>query len=96
MLSRSERGLEFLHRRELSRFVVVYAEKWVGRMDYVLYGENAHLVHTEVDPAWRGRQIASVLTEFAITELMAEGLRIVAECPFAVAYLKRHPIIYGD
>ncbi len=76
--------------------MVVDAEKTVGRLDYVLHGEKAHLVHTEVDPALRGQQIASLLTEFAIRELMAKGLRIVAECPFVVAYLKRHPIIYGD
>ena len=96
MALRSESEFEFVHRRELSRFVVRDGEHPIGRLDYVMRGGNAHLVHTEVDPARRGQQIASLLTEFALRELQSEGTGIVAECPFVVAYLKRHPLESGD
>ena len=95
MVPQRNPDLEFSHLRDRSRFVVRSGETTIGRVDYVMKLGNAHVVHTEVDPAWRGQQIASLMTEFAIRELTAAGTRIIAECPFVIAYLKRHPMDSG-
>jgi|GEM_PF-5629100 len=95
MASQRNPELEFSHLQDRSRFVVRSGETTIGRLDYVMKLGNAHLVHTEVDPAWRGQQIASLMTEFAIRELTAAGTGIIAECPFVIAYLKRHPMDSG-
>jgi predicted GNAT family acetyltransferase len=49
------------------------------------------LVHTEVNAAFRGRQIAVQLTRFGIKELRDMGFEIVAVCPFVISYMKRYP-----
>jgi predicted GNAT family acetyltransferase len=48
------------------------------------------LVHTEVPPALRGRHIANVLAKAAVDRGRAEGLQIVAVCPFVKMYLRKH------
>jgi predicted GNAT family acetyltransferase len=48
------------------------------------------LVHTEVPPALASRRIGDMLVEAALESGHREGLRIVAECPFARAYLRKH------
>jgi predicted GNAT family acetyltransferase len=48
------------------------------------------LVHTEVPPAVRGRHLADTLAKAAIAAARAEGLRVVAVCPFVKAYLRKH------
>jgi len=49
------------------------------------------IVHTEVPPALRGRHLGDVLVKAALARAHAEGLPVVAVCPFARAYLRRHP-----
>ena len=49
------------------------------------------VVHTEVPPPLRGRHLGDVLVKAALERAHAEGLRVVAVCPFARAYLRRHP-----
>jgi predicted GNAT family acetyltransferase len=50
------------------------------------------LVHTEVPAALRGRHLADTLANAAIDRGHAEGLQIVAVCPFVKAYLRKHPM----
>jgi hypothetical protein len=65
-----------------------------GHVAYLIY-ERAHdtltLVHTEVPEQLRGRRIGETLVKAALETARAAGLRIVAICPFARAYLHKHP-----
>jgi predicted GNAT family acetyltransferase len=47
------------------------------------------LVHTEVPDHLRGQGLGTALVEAALAHGRREGLRIVAECPFARAYLRK-------
>ena len=49
------------------------------------------LVHTEVPASLRGRHIGDILIKAALDAAKADGLRIVALCPFVKAYLRKHP-----
>jgi predicted GNAT family acetyltransferase len=49
------------------------------------------LVHTEVPAPFRGEHVGEALVKAAIEYGRAEHLRIVAVCPFAKAYLRKHP-----
>jgi predicted GNAT family acetyltransferase len=53
------------------------------------------LVHTEVFPSAEGRGLGSHLVGGALDDLRARGLRVVPLCPFAAAYVRRHPA-YAD
>jgi predicted GNAT family acetyltransferase len=48
------------------------------------------LVHTEVPPPVRGRHLAATLAQAAINAAHAQGLRVIAVCPFVKAYMRRH------
>jgi predicted GNAT family acetyltransferase len=52
--------------------------------------------HTEIDPAFEGRGLASRLISAALESTRESGLRVVAECPFVRAYVRRHPDDYRD
>jgi predicted GNAT family acetyltransferase len=49
------------------------------------------LWHTEVDPAFEGKGVASVLARWALDDVRSRGERVVPQCPFIASYLKRHP-----
>ena len=48
-------------------------------------------VHTEMDPAFGGRGLASELAAGALDDVRRRGLRVVAECEFIAGYIERHP-----
>jgi len=52
---------------------------------------SVRFLHTEVPEAFRGRGFGEKLVGGALDLARAEGLRIVAVCPFVRAYLRRHP-----
>ena len=47
--------------------------------------------HTIVPPALEGRGIGSRLVHDALAKVRAEGLKVVALCPFVQAYIEKHP-----
>jgi predicted GNAT family acetyltransferase len=47
-------------------------------------------VHTEVPPRLRGHHVGESLVSAGLAAARAEGLRIVAVCPFVRAYLAKH------
>jgi predicted GNAT family acetyltransferase len=49
------------------------------------------LVHTEVPEDLRGRHLGTALVEHALETARGEGRRAIVECPFARAYLRKHP-----
>jgi predicted GNAT family acetyltransferase len=65
-----------------------------GHTGYLTY-ERAKgamtLLHTEVPEEIRGRHLGDRLVEAALAAGRAQGLRIEVKCPFARAYLQRHP-----
>jgi predicted GNAT family acetyltransferase len=47
--------------------------------------------HTEVDPAYAGKGVGSTLVRAALDDVRARGEKVVAQCTFIAAYVKRHP-----
>ncbi len=65
-----------------------------GEMAVLVYERTPgalRLVHTEVPKAWRGRGLGERLGKAPLERGRADGLRIVAICPFVRAYLRKHP-----
>ncbi len=64
-----------------------------GRTAFLKYErtpDSLKLIHTEVPENLRGRHLGETLVEAALGIGRSERLRIVAVCPFARAYLRRH------
>lgn len=76
--------------RERSRFEVT-VEGHVAHADYRIDGDVITFTHTIVPPALEGRGIASRLILHALNDVRARGLRVVPQCPFVSAYIRKHP-----
>ena len=48
-------------------------------------------VHTEVPPELGGKGVGSRLVQGALDQIRAEGLKVVAQCPFVKAWIAKHP-----
>lgn len=75
---------------ERNRFELV-VEDHLARADYVIDGDVITFTHTIVPPALEGRGIASRLILHALTAARDRGLRVIAQCPFVAAYIRKHP-----
>ncbi len=62
-----------------------------AELRYRLDGDHLVLEHTLVPRALGGRGIGARLVEAALRRAREESLVVVAECPFANAWLRRHP-----
>jgi uncharacterized protein len=49
------------------------------------------LIHTEIDGRMGGRGLGSTLIGAVLEDARAKGLAVLPFCPFANAYIKRHP-----
>jgi len=81
--------------REAQQFELVVN----GQTAVLTYERTPHslvLVHTEVPLALRGRHIADTLAKAAIDTAHAEGLQVVAVCPFVKAYLRKQKPAHGN
>jgi len=56
--------------------------------------EQGRLVfpHTEIDPAFGGRGLGSVLVGGALADVAARGETVVPVCPFVVKYLRGNDV----
>jgi uncharacterized protein len=48
-------------------------------------------VHTEVPAEFGGHGIGSAIARAGLDFARAEGLKVVAECPFVAAFIRDHP-----
>ena len=81
---------EVIDNRAASQFELV-VEGQTAVLVYQRTPASLILVHTEVPASLRGRHLGEALVEAALGSARAEGLQIVAVCPFVKAYLRKHP-----
>ena len=74
----------------LSRFELAI-DGQTAFLSYERKADSLRLIHTEVPEALRGRGFGETLVKGALEAARAEGVRVVAVCPFVRAYLTKHP-----
>ncbi len=77
--------------RDASRYEITADGQLAGFARYVRRGGRTWFVHTEIDPAFEGQGLGSVLAAGALDAERAAGTPIVPLCPFIRHYLDRHP-----
>lgn len=63
----------------------------VGRLTYDVADGVITYRHTEIDPSAGGRGLGAALVRFALDDARRRGLSVVPRCPFAAAFIVRHP-----
>lgn len=63
----------------------------VGLAAYTLHDGVATFTHTEVDTAFEGQGLGSVLVREALEDVRRRGLRVRPLCSFVRAWVDRHP-----
>ena len=76
---------------ESDRYTIAVDGKTVGLADFADRGDQRIFYHTEIDPAYGGRGLATILVEEALNEARDEGKRIVPVCSMIGTVLKKHP-----
>jgi predicted GNAT family acetyltransferase len=55
-------------------------------------GEREHVfIHTEIDPAYEGKGLGSVLIRGALDDVRSRGRAVLPVCPFVRSFVERHP-----
>jgi uncharacterized protein len=72
------------------RYELVVDGQLAGFARYVRRGGRMIFVHTEVDPAYGGRGLGTVLARGALDAARAEGVPVVPLCPFIAAFIERN------
>lgn len=78
-------------RRDGSRYVATLRGDVVGAAYFRERGERVVFTHTEVAEGVEGHGVGSTLVRWALDDVRSRGLRVVAQCPFVAAYIRRHP-----
>jgi predicted GNAT family acetyltransferase len=76
---------------EESRYDLYLDGVRVGFMDYKLRGNTFTAVHTEIDPAYGGRGLATRFVTEVLDNVRDTGMALRPLCPFVRLFLKRHP-----
>ncbi len=80
-----------VHEPERRRFEIFVDDTRVGLAAYRDEPGRRVFTHTEIDPAFEGRGLGSLLAVFALDETRTERLHVVPLCSFIAAYIERHP-----
>jgi predicted GNAT family acetyltransferase len=76
---------------DASRFELLLAGERVGLAEYSLQGDVLTVPHVETDPAHQGKGFAAVLMTGVLESVRSNGRTIRPICPYADAYMRRHP-----
>jgi predicted GNAT family acetyltransferase len=80
---------DVINDREHQRFELA-VEGHIAASYYKLADGVITFMHTEVPPELGGKGVGSKLIKGALDQARAEGLKVVALCPFVKAYIDKH------
>lgn len=60
-------------------------------LNYRLGSNIITFTHTEVPPSLNGRGIGTALVKAGLDYAVANGLRVIPQCPFVADFIEAHP-----
>ena len=76
---------------EQSRYELRVAGELAGFLTYKRGDEQISLIHTEVEPPFQGRGLATHLARFSLDDARKRGLAVLPFCPYVNSWIKKHP-----
>ncbi|MFE1168080.1 GNAT family N-acetyltransferase [Nocardiopsis sp. NPDC058789] len=75
---------------ERRRYEVTTDGEVAGFAEYILTDELITFTHTEIDPAYEGRGLGSILVRAALDDVRTRELAVLPLCPFVKEWIGRH------
>jgi hypothetical protein len=83
-----------------SRYELRVGGELAGFLTYHRRGDAISLMHTEVEPPFQGRGLATHLARYSLDDARKRGLAVLPFCPYVTAWIKKHPdytdLVPGD
>lgn len=79
-----------VHNKEQRRYELHLDGQIIGLATYRETDGQIAFPHTEVNPEYEGRGYGSRLARAALDDARDRGLRVLPQCPFIAAYIRRH------
>jgi predicted GNAT family acetyltransferase len=73
------------------RYEIRVGDELAGFVQYRRRTGLVALIHTEIDPRFEGKGLASQLIAAVLDEVRSDGLGVLPFCPFVNGYIARHP-----
>jgi len=90
-MTADQTGAETTVSAEHQKYTIAVEGKTVGLAEFADRGNQRVFHHTEVDPAFGGRGLATILVKEALDAARNDGKRIVPVCSMVGTVLKKHP-----
>jgi predicted GNAT family acetyltransferase len=76
---------------ERSRYEAFIDGKLAGFAAYRATPDRIVFTHTEIEPAFEGKGVGSVLAQQALDDVRTKGRPITPRCPFIADFIDKHP-----
>lgn len=80
-----------IHNTSERRYEIALGAGDMALLEYTTGQGFVVLTHTEVPPRYEGQGIGKELVLAALEDIRSQGLRVVPQCSFVEAYIRRHP-----
>jgi uncharacterized protein len=74
-----------------SRLEMMLEDGSIAFLDYEMADGHIIYTHTDVPAAHQGKGIGSLLAQGAMEYALANGMRVVAQCPTVAKFVSKHP-----
>jgi uncharacterized protein len=74
-----------------SRYELRVAGELAGFLMYNRHGHTISLIHTEIEPPFQGKGLATHLARFSLDDARKRGLAVLPFCPYVNSWIKKHP-----
>jgi predicted GNAT family acetyltransferase len=84
-------AFEIVRDDALKRYTAFVGDEEVGTIAFEPFGSRIALIHTKVEPDYRGQGIASELIWRVLDDLRSRGETVTVICPLVHAFIVAHP-----
>jgi hypothetical protein len=76
-----------------SRYELHIGTELAGFVEYELREHDTviSLVHTEIEPGFQGKGLATHLARYSLDDARKRGLAVLPFCPYINSWIKKHP-----
>lgn len=83
--------VEVADRPDEQRWELLVDGEHAGQIEYRSRGARVAMIHTEIEPSFEGRGLASELIARALDDARSRRLQVLPHCPLVREHIKRHP-----